>query len=78
MRFVKGLWKVLVGIKDALVLLLLLLFFGGLYAALSATPHAGGPTNGALVLRIDGPIVEQPAEAAPLGKVLIDVSGDNR
>ncbi|WP_166039391.1 signal peptide peptidase SppA [Sphingosinicella sp. YJ22] len=65
MRFVKGLWKVLVGIKDALVLLLLLLFFGGLYAALSATPHAGGPTNGALVLRIDGPIVEQPAEVDP-------------
>ncbi len=65
MRFVKGLWKVLVGIKDALVLVLLLLFFGGLYAALSATPHAGGPTSGALVLRLDGPIVEQPAEVSP-------------
>jgi len=65
MRFLKGLWKVLVGIKDALVLLLLLLFFGGLYAALSATPHGGGPTSGALAIRLDGPIVEQPAEVNP-------------
>jgi len=65
MSFVKGLWKVLVGIKDALVLILLLLFFGTLYAVLSATPHAGGPTSGALVMRIDGPIVEEPAEVDP-------------
>jgi protease IV len=65
MRFVRGLWKVLVGVKDALVLLLLLMFFGGLYALLSATPHAGGPTSGALALSISGPIVEQPAEVDP-------------
>ncbi|HEY0147417.1 MAG TPA: signal peptide peptidase SppA, partial [Allosphingosinicella sp.] len=65
MAFVRGLWKVLVGIKDALVLLLLLLFFGTLYAVLSATPHGGGPTRGALSLSIDGPIVEQPAEVDP-------------
>lgn len=65
MRFVRGAWKVLVGIKDALVLLVLLLFFGGLYMALSATPHGGGPANGALALRLDGPIVEQPAEVDP-------------
>lgn len=66
MRFARGLWRVLVGVKDALVLLLLLLFFGGLYAALSLTPHAGGPIDGALALRIDGPIVEQPADIDPL------------
>jgi protease-4 len=65
MRFIRGLWKVLVGVKDALVLLLLLIFFGGLYAILSATPHAGGPTRGALTLKLDGPIVEQPAEITP-------------
>ena len=65
MRFIRGLWKVLVGIKDGLVLILLLIFFGGLYALLSATPHGGGPTRGALNLRIDGPIVEQPAEVTP-------------
>ena len=38
MRFVRAVWKLLVGIKDALVLILLLLFFGGLYAALSSRP----------------------------------------
>jgi len=65
MRFLRGLWKVLVGVKDALVLLLLLGFFGILYAVLSATPHGGGPTGGALALTIDGPIVEQPAEVDP-------------
>ncbi len=65
MTFMRGLWKVLVGIKDALVLLLLLLFFGLIYAILSATPHGGGPMRGALALKIDGPIVEQPAEVDP-------------
>ncbi len=28
MRFVRGIWRVLVGVKDALVLILMLLFFG--------------------------------------------------
>ena len=28
MRFVKAIWKLLVGIKDALVLLFMLMFFG--------------------------------------------------
>ena len=42
MRFVKAVWKLLVGIKDALVLLFMLLFFGLLYAALSARPAAIG------------------------------------
>jgi len=69
MTFLRGLWRVLVGIKDALVLLLLLLFFGLIYALLSATPHAGGPASGALALTIDGPIVEQPAEVAPFAAV---------
>jgi protease IV len=66
MTFLRGLWKVVVALKDALVLLLLLLFFGALYLILSASPHAGGPTRGALALTIDGPIVEQPAEVDPL------------
>ncbi len=38
MRFVRAVWKLLVGIKDALVLLLMLLFFGVLYAGLNAGP----------------------------------------
>ncbi len=36
MKFVRAIWKLLVGIKDALVLIFMLLFFGLLYAALSA------------------------------------------
>ena len=40
MKFVRAIWKLLVGIKDALVLLLLILFCGGLYGVLSATPAA--------------------------------------
>jgi len=36
MAFAKSVWRLLVAIKDGLVLALLLLFFGGLYAALSA------------------------------------------
>ena len=35
MGFVRAMWKLLVGIKDALVLLFMLLFFGLLYAGLS-------------------------------------------
>ncbi|KQN00288.1 signal peptide peptidase SppA [Sphingomonas sp. Leaf25] len=64
MKLVRGAWKLLVGIKDALVLLLMLLFFGGLFAALSARPNTR-VTDGALVLDLSGSIVEQPAEADP-------------
>ena len=62
MSFVKGAWRILVGIKDALVLLLLLLFFGALYTALSFTPAPPRVGNGALVLKLNGVIAEQPAE----------------
>ena len=36
MRFLGKVWRLLVGVKDGLVLVLVLLFFGMLYAALSA------------------------------------------
>jgi len=60
MRFVRGVWKLLVGIKDALVLTLLLLFFGLLYAGLSATPKPVG--QGVLLVELDGMVVEQPSK----------------
>jgi protease-4 len=44
----------------------MLIFFGLLYAALSASPQLGAAEEGALVLDIAGTIVEQPAEAKPL------------
>jgi protease-4 len=66
MRVIRGLWKLLVGIKDALVLLLLLLFFAALYAALTARPNPTAPGSGALVVRLNGALVEQPSDADPL------------
>ncbi len=67
MAFVKGIWRILVAIKDGLVLLFLLLFFGLLYAALSFSPNPTAPVaSGALLLDLDGTIVEQPSETDPL------------
>jgi protease-4 len=57
MRFARAIWKLLVGIKDALVLLFMLMFFGLLYATLSIRPEPVG--EGVLALDLDGTIVEQ-------------------
>ena len=65
MKLVRGAWKVLVGVKDMLVLLFMLLFFGLLFVVLSASPNPAAVTAGALVLDLDGSIVEQPAETDP-------------
>lgn len=64
MRLLRGAWKLLVGIKDGLVLLAMLLFFGLIFAALTARPGAKALGEGALLLDLDGPIVEQPEEQA--------------
>ena len=65
MRLVRGAWKVLVGVKDALVLILMLIFFGLLYMALTSRPNAKAVGSGALVLNLKGSIVEQPQVASP-------------
>ncbi|MFD1107507.1 signal peptide peptidase SppA [Sphingobium olei] len=76
MAFVKGAWRILVAIKDGLVLLFLLLFFGALYAALSYSPKpAQSVSSGALLLDLDGTIVEQPAEVSATA-LLTGSSGD--
>jgi protease IV len=62
---VRGAWRLLVGVKDMLVLIFLLIFFGLLYAALTARPNAGAVGNGALLLDLRGSIVEQPEIASP-------------
>lgn len=66
MQFMRISWKFLVGLKDLLVLLLLLLFFAVLFAALSASPNPGIVRDGALLLKLDGVVSEQPAEIDPL------------
>jgi protease-4 len=69
MRLVRGFWKLLVGIKDGLVLLFMLLFFGLLFAALSMSPSPSVPSSGALLVDLDGALVEQPADADPLSLI---------
>ncbi|MFL6745699.1 MAG: S49 family peptidase, partial [Sphingomicrobium sp.] len=71
MKFVRAIWKLLVGIKDALVLIFMLLFFGSAYAALSARPAPVG--QGVLDLSLKGSVVEQPARAE-----LADIAGGSR
>ena len=65
MRLVRGAWKILVGVKDGLVLLFMLIFFGLLYTALTARPQGKAVGTGALVLDFRGSIVEQPQIASP-------------
>ena len=67
MRFVRAVWKLLVGIKDVLVLLFMLMFFGLLYAGLSARPAAIG--DGVLAMDLDGVLVEQASRPDPLSAV---------
>ena len=62
MTFAGKVWKLLVGVKDGLVLLFMLLFFVGLWAAMSARPTVGTGQRGALLLALDGPVVEQPSQ----------------
>ena len=72
MKFVRAIWKLLVGIKDALVLLFMLLFFGVLYAALSARPAP--VKDGVLALDLNGSVVEQPSQR----RMVSDIAGGNR
>ncbi|RYD59684.1 MAG: signal peptide peptidase SppA [Sphingomonadales bacterium] len=65
MKLVKGAWKILVGIKDFLVLVFMLLFFTALFAALSHKPNAAGIRDGALVVSFDGALTEQPSDPDP-------------
>lgn len=69
MKLVRGAWKILVGIKDFLVLVFMLLFFTALFAALSARPNPGGIHDGALVVALDGTLVEQPETPDPWAKI---------
>ena len=64
MSFARTIWKLLVGVKDALVLIFMLLFFGLLYAALRGTPD---PVlgEGVLVMDLDGIVVEEASAPDP-------------
>ena len=70
MVFAHKVWAILVGIKDAFALLFLLLFFWALYAVLTARPNPGLVRDGALLLKLDGAVVEEKAKIDPIALLL--------
>ena len=80
MALVSRLWKVLVGIKDALALALLLLFFAGLYGVLTARAGGQRVRDGALLINLDGAVVEEPSDRGGLAQALsgVGASGEVR
>lgn len=70
MVFARKVWRLLVGIKDGLSLVFLLGFFVLLYAVLMARPSPGAVREGALLLKLDGAVVEEPATVDPLEELL--------
>lgn len=72
MTFLKAIWRIIMGVKDVLVLCFLLLFFGGLYALLSMAPGERPlhTHEGALLIEMSGTLVEQPEEADPFAALM--------
>jgi len=70
MLFARKVWHLLVAIKDGLVLFFMLLFFVALYGTLTARPNAGQLKDGALLLRLDGAVVEEPEAVDPLEQLV--------
>ena len=70
MHFAGKVWRLLVGIKDGLVLLFMLLFFGLLFAILTARPSPAQVREGALLLELDGVIVEERTPVDPFAALL--------
>ena len=70
MSFVGKVWKVLVGVKDGLVLLFMLLFFLAVFAILSARPNPGQVRDGALLIDLGGVIVEEKTALDPVQALL--------
>ena len=71
MKFVRAIWKLLVGVKDVLVLIFMILFFAALYGTLSIRPEP--VRDGVLDLDLAGSVVEQPARAE-----WADIAGGSR
>jgi protease-4 len=70
MSFVGKVWKVLVGIKDGLVLMFMLLFFALLFGVLSARPNPGKVREGALLIDMSGVVVEETSSLDPITAIL--------
>ncbi|MBX7496838.1 signal peptide peptidase SppA [Qipengyuania sp. 6B39] len=70
MHFAGRVWRLLVGVKDALVLIFMLLFFAALFAILTARPSPAAVRDGALLVELDGVIVEERSEVDPIAALL--------
>ena len=70
MVFARKVWRLLVAIKDGLALALLLGFFVLLYGVMTARPSAGVVRSGALLLQLDGSVVEEPAAIDPIQELI--------
>jgi protease IV len=66
MTILRWSWKFLVAVKDLLALIALLIFFVLLFALLSSGPNPGAVRDGALHLKLDGTISEQPTPIDPV------------
>jgi protease IV len=73
MILIKRIWRWLVALKDGLALIALLIFFGGLFMFLSGSSDPASERGGALLLDLDGVIVEQVEQADPLKLIQGDV-----
>jgi protease-4 len=73
MSFLRGVWRLLMGVKDALALLFLLLIFMLLFAVTQSTSPLAIPSRSALVLDLDGVIVDQASERSAV-EVIADSS----
>ncbi|MFL0672826.1 MAG: signal peptide peptidase SppA [Erythrobacter sp.] len=70
MNFARSIWKLLVGIKDGLVLLFMLLFFTLLFGVLATRPSPGQVREGALEIDLAGVIVEEASAVDPFRALL--------
>ncbi len=70
MAFAGKVWRLLVGIKDGLSLVFLLLFFSLLYAVLTARPSPAQIRDGALLLELNGSVVEEKSQVDPIAALL--------
>jgi protease-4 len=70
MSFAGKVWRLLVGIKDGLSLIFLLLFFILLFGILSSRPSPGAVRPGALLIDLNGKVVEEASRIDPLDVLL--------
>ena len=73
MSFARKVWHLIVAVKDGLSLVFLLLFFFALYMVLTARPSPAAVRDGALLLQLDGAIVE---ERTPIDPISLLLSGE--